>query len=397
MKRILWLALILIIAACQPQAPTGNITILDGATHLSLATDSRLPAEILTEAGITLTPADRVLINGEIGDLNQLMDCETCTLQIRRTATLTLITPDGEQIIQTAAFTVGEALTELGLHLYKADFIDPPVGTSVSDKMKITYRPARELIARVDGQIIPIRASAKTVGAALAEAGIPLIGLDASLPSESDPLPTDGQIRIIRVVEEIELIQTSIPYSLEYVASNEVELDQQEILQPGEPGLIVSRALVRYEDGEEVSRVIEDERTVREPTNQIVGYGTQYVIRTANIGGTTIEYWRLMQVYATSYSPCRSAADRCYYSTSSGKPVQQGVIGVIRDWYLAMKGQPVYVDGYGFASIEDVGGGIEGKNWIDLGYSDEDYQGWSQWVTIYFLTPAPANTIWVLE
>ncbi len=65
--------------------------------------------------------------------------------------------------------------------------------------------------------------------------------------------------------------------------------------------------------------------------------------------------------------------------------MQRGVIAVIRSWYYEMKGQAVYIPGYGYATIEDVGGGIPGKDWIDLGYSDTDYQPWHQWVTMYFL------------
>ena len=397
MKRFLWLALPLMLLACQPQSSAATIHILDGENLISLQTDSRIPAEIIAKAEIALAPADRVLVNGQVVDAATPMDCGKCAIQIRRVTTLTLVTPDGEQTIQTAAFTVGEALEEMGIQLYAADFLDPPAGTPVTDKMKIDYRPARELSVSVDGQIVQIRSSAGTVGAALSGSGIPLVGLDASQPSEFDPLPVDGQIRIIRIIETVELIQKMIPFSTEYVASNEVEIDQQEILQPGETGLTMSRVRVRYEDGKEVSRESEEERTVRQPTNQIVGYGTKYAIRTANVGGATIEYWRAIQVYATSYSPCNSGADRCYPSTASGVPVQKGVIGVIRSWYNAMQGQAVYVEGYGFATIEDIGAGIEGKDWIDLGYTDADYQVWHHWVTLYFLTPAPANTMWVLE
>ena len=397
MKRTFWFLLILLITACQPQTPPDTIHILDGEIHIAQPSNSRVPVQVLDEAGIVLAPTDRVFLNGEFIDANTEMDCKSCTIQIRRAVTLKLITPDGEQEIESAALTVGDALAELGIEVYASDFIDPPAGTSATDQMTITYRPARELAIRVDGQVIHIRASAETVGAALADAGIPLVGLDASQPSESEPLPTDGQIRIIRITESVELIQQPIPFSVEYVSSNEVEIDEQEILQPGKYGLTVSRVRVRYEDGEEVARQVEEERTVRQPSNQIVGYGTKYVIRTANVGGQTIEYWRAIQVYATSYSPCRSAADRCYPNTSSGLPVQRGVIGVIHSWYIAMQGQPVFVEGYGFATIEDVGAGIEGRNLIDLGFTDENFEPWHYWVTLYFLTPAPANTIWVLE
>ncbi len=397
MKHTLWLAIIFFLAACQPQTSLERVDILDGENHISQPVESRIPAQILESAGITLNSLDRLLVNGQFADLNTPLDCEVCTLQVRRAVIMTLVTPDGEQELITAALSIGDALTEYGIQLHTTDFLDPPAGTPATDQLKIIYRPSRPLAIHVDGQIVHIRSSAETVGGALLEGGIPLIGLDASQPSESDPLPTDGQIRVIRIVEKIELEQTETPFEIEYIPSNEIAVDEEEILEPGQTGLIVSRTRIRYEDGVEVSRVSEEERKVREPSTQVVGYGTQYVLKTAIVDGKEIEYWRAIQVYATSYSPCNSGADRCYPNTASGIPVRQGVIGVIRSWYNAMQGQAVYVPGYGQATIEDIGAGFPDKDWIDLGYSDANYQVWSQWVTIYFLPPVPANTLWVLE
>ncbi|MBT3313773.1 MAG: DUF348 domain-containing protein [Anaerolineae bacterium] len=385
MKHTLWLAIAFLLAACQAQTPSEKITIVDGEKFLSLPATSRIPAEILAENGMPLAPLDHFFVNGQIADPKTPLDCDNCVLQIRRAITMTLITPDGEHTLVTAASTIGEALNEFGIQLYTADFVDPPVGTEATDQLSITYRPSRPLAIRVDGKIVHIRSSAETVGEALLEGGIPLIGLDASQPSESEALPVDGQIHIIRIREEIELTQTEIPFEIEYIASNELAIDEEEILTAGIPGLIVRRDRVRYENGVEVSRISEEKRNVREPSTQVVGYGTQYVSKTAVVDGQEIKYWRSMQVYATSYSPCNSGADRCYPNTASGKTVQHGVIGVIRSWYNEMQGQAVYVPGYGYATIEDIGGGISGKDWIDLGYTDANYQVWSQWVTIYFL------------
>ncbi len=385
MKRIFWLALILLITACQPQTPPDIIFFIDGEEVHTLLASSRVPTEILAENDIFLNAADRVLVNGEIVDIATPMDCENCTLQLRRSVKMTLITPYEEVDFTTAAPTVGDALVELGLQLYTADLVEPPVGTRATDQLTILYTPSRQLAIRVDGQILHIRAASETVGAALIGAGIPLVGLDASQPHTSEPLPEDGQIRIIRVVEKIETEQTEIPFETEYVASNDVAIDEEKILTPGITGLIVSNTRIRYEDGVEVSREVEAERKVREASTEIIGYGTKYVIHTITVDGQELEYWRALNVYATSYSPCNSGADKCYPNTASGKQVKHGVIGVIRSWYNEMQGQAVYIPGYGYATIEDVGGGIPGKDWIDLGYSDANYQPWHHWVTIYFL------------
>jgi 3D (Asp-Asp-Asp) domain-containing protein len=96
-------------------------------------------------------------------------------------------------------------------------------------------------------------------------------------------------------------------------------------------------------------------------------------------------------MYATSYSPCGTGTGDCSYGTASGLPVQYGVVAFKRDLFNALRGSQVYVEGYGFATVADVGGGFpDGRLWIDLGYSDADYVPWSQWVTVYFLAPAPA-------
>ncbi len=265
------------------------------------------------------------------------------------------------------------------------------------DGLKITILPTQPITVSADGKSIQFNTSAKTVGEALAEARIPLLGLDHSVPAEKEPLPSDGQIKIVRVSESVQLAQKPIPFESDVQSSAEVPLDQTQILQPGETGLSVQRIRIRYEDGKEIGRLTENETMVRPPKTRILGVGTKVEIKTAVVDGREIEYWRAVQMYATSYSPCRSGADRCYPGTSSGMSLQKGVVGVRYDWYLAMGGQQLYIPGYGHAMIGDVCDGCKGKPWIDLGYSDSDWQQWNSWVTVYFLTPVPANIIYDLQ
>ena len=77
--------------------------------------------------------------------------------------------------------------------------------------------------------------------------------------------------------------------------------------------------------------------------------------------------------------------------------VQKGVAAVTSSWYNKFGGQTVYVPDYGKAVIADVGGGIAGKRWIDLAYDDDNFEGWSRETTLYFLTPVPADMVWVLQ
>lgn len=398
------LLLAFVLLACQPITPA-SITILDGDKLITLQTDKSTPASILAAAGITINANDRILINGMTAAPDQPIPDYPITLQLRRAASMKIDTPSGQQQTLSSGFTVGEALSEASLWLRAGDrashSLSAPFsslrGTFPWDETPIILIPTRTLTIISSGGQRQITSPARTVGEALAEAGIPLLGLDYSVPAENEPLPSDGQIRVVRVSESVLLAQKPIPFESELQASAEVPLDQTQILQPGEMGLSMERIRIRYEDGNEVSRLTENETLVRPPKTRILGYGTKVEIKTAVVDGVEIEYWRVLQMYATSYSPCRSGVDRCYPGTSSGESLRKGIVAMRYSWYLQMGGQPLYVPGYGFATIGDVCGGCTGKPWIDLGYSDNDWQPWSSWVTVYFLTPVPANVIHVLE
>ncbi len=398
MKRIPWSAavLILFLAACQPQ--NSRITILDGERVFTLTGAAQTVVEALTEVGVTLGPDDRLLYLGARLPLDApLPESPSLTLTIRRAVTLTLVTPGGEPLtLQTSALTVGEALTEAGFDLHAADRLDPPAETPISGDLTVSWRPSQELTVTVDGLEARIRSAADTVGQALAEAGIPLIGLDASLPSEDEPLPPDGQIRVVRVVESVALAQKSIPYGTRIELSADLELDQRALIQGGQAGLAIARIRTRSEDGVQVSQVSETEAVVRPPVDEVMGIGTKVVIRTAVVDGVTIEYWRALTLYATYYKPCIPGTTICHYGTASGLPVQKGVVAMVYPWYLLLAGERVYVPGYGAAVIADNNGAMTsaywGTYWIDLGYAETDVIDWAnKYVTVYFLTPVPAN------
>ncbi|HET6596404.1 MAG TPA: G5 domain-containing protein [Anaerolineales bacterium] len=397
MKSACVLAVVLcyFLLACQPTT-LPPVTIIDNETILTLNTNERVPSALLKQAGIPLNPSDRVLLNGLPTEIDQAITTYPITLQLRRAIPITIDSFDGEKQIQSSAFTIGEALQEASIWLRAEDRFSSPLAAPISGS-SISILPSRELNITSNGKTTSIVSSARTVGEALAEAGMALTGLDYSLPAENEPLPVDGQIRLVRVTETMQLAQKPIPFESDLQASADVPLDQTQILQPGEPGLTVQRIRIRYEDGDEVSRLTEDETLVRPPKTRILAYGTKVEVKTATVDGVQIEYWRAVQMYATSYSPCRSGTSECHSGTSSGKSLRKGMVALREDLYLALQGQQLYIPGYGFASIEDVCGGCVGRPWIDLGFSDRNFEPWHSWVTVYFLTPVPANVIYVLE
>lgn len=373
------------------------IQTLPVAQTLKLTTPERNLGSIFALAGLTIAPQDKVLVNAkQVKSGATLPYVGAYFITLKQAVTLTIQDQKQTLSIASSADTVAEALDEANIHLASADEVIPPASTPLDHPISITIRRAVPITVKLKEKTISLQSAATNVGEALVDAGLSLQGLDYSIPAASEPIPKDGTIQLVRVREEVNITQTVLPFSIEYIKSDQVELDKTDIVKKGEFGLEVTRSRIRYEDDQETLRTEETTWIAKQPQTQQIGRGTEVVIRKMDTPQGEIEYWRTVNVYATSYSPCRSGTDRCYYGTSSGLPVQHGVIGVTRSWYNLMVGQRVYVPNYGIGTIADVGGGIAGKYWIDLGYSDSDYVAWYSNVTIYLLTPVPNNIPWIL-
>ncbi len=392
----------------QPEALLGwsPVIVLDRAAQVQVSSPaglslpvlsrSRLPANLLLSAGSRLYPGDRIYWNGQaLESTVQLPPAPAYTLQLQPAVPLELTENGRTETVYTSAPDLAGALWQAGIHPSYVDNLSSPLDALLGSSNTVRYNRAVPVTIQVGSRKLTARSAEQTVGQALAGVGIALQGMDYSIPAENEPIPADGAIQVVRVREEVQLKQTAVPFSNKYVDDPNTELDQKSIIEPGQIGIQVARVRVRYENGKEVSRQTEDEWTASEPKPQVIGRGAKISVKSVDTPGGPLEYWRSMTVYATSYSPCNSGADRCYSGTSLGLPVKRGVIGVTKEWYRLLAGSQVYIPGYGKAVIADIGAGIPGTNWIDLGFSDEEYEPWHQNVTIYFLTPAP-STPWTL-
>ncbi len=362
----------------------------DGAELTFEATDRR-PGNLLALAGIQLFPGDQVFSDGRPVQVSEtLTGPGSIALHLVRAHPITLWEGSRKQVLHSTAATLGQALWEADIRLQAADELSLSLETPLDRILEVSLSRARDLTVLVGGETLNLQAAGNTVGEALAAAGLGLQGLDYSRPSEDSPLPQDGRIEIVQVREEVNIEQVPLPFETTFKPDPTLEIDNQRILKPGEFGLQAVRERVRYENNVEVSRESEAAWVAVEPKPRVMGYGTNIVVRTLDTPDGTIEYWRAVTMYATSYSPCRIFNDRCSYQTASGATLDNGIAAVLNRWYRTMGGNQVYVPGYGVASILDTGRGIPGRNWIDLGYNDEDWISWHSWVTVYFLTPVPS-------
>ena len=369
-----------------------TIAVSNGDQVTSVLTTERMAANVLEWAGVRLYPGDQVLLGSAPLAGSALLPAGAGLVQVRRAYPVTLTGQGAPPTFYSAAATLGQALWQAGVRLDPLDQLSLPLETPLDGPVSVSVVHPTQVQLTLDGKVIPFETTAQTVGQALWQAGVRLVGLDYSQPATSQPLPADGAIRVVRVRETVSLQQKDIPFQTVSQADPNTELDQRSVIQAGHTGLQVTRVRTRFEDGKQVSSQADGEWQAVAPQNRILGYGTKVVIHTTTVDGVTIQYYRAVTVYATSYSPCDSGT--CSYATASGARLAKGIIGTSLAWFNLLRGQHVYVPGYGSGVIADYG--YVGSHRIDLGYSESDYVGWHKNVTLYFLAPPPANIPWIL-
>ncbi|MDH7484816.1 MAG: ubiquitin-like domain-containing protein [Anaerolineae bacterium] len=390
----------------------------DGQT-LVQRTHARTVAQVLDEAGLRLGSHDELWLNrqpatllselpprqldgdaprfarGHVWDNHQAVPLR---LSLRRAVPITVDDGGMPFVIQTTAPTVGEALLREQITLYLGDRVMPGLGSRVSAGMRIFIQRSTPIAIRVDGHTVKTRTRQETVGDALAEQGITVVGLDRVSPPMSEPLVDNLVIEVTRVREAIEIEQEPIPFASVWVPDDNLELDHQRLDEAGAEGVTKRRLRVVYEDGLEVSRALEDVWVAQEPVARVLAYGRKIVTRTLETPEGTLVYWRKVRMAATSYSAStagKSPDHPSYGRTRLGQPMRKGIVAV--DPAVINLGTRVYVPGYGSGVAGDTGSAIKGRR-IDLGYDDNNLVLWNRWVDVYLLAPPPPRyqIKWVL-
>lgn len=376
------------------------LNVGNGINDLNFTSYQRFGGNILLDAGLRLYPGDRLRWNdSELLPSFPLDGVSELDLVLERADTFTLITenePEGK-LTHGSGKTVFDALLSAGIKVSKSMMIIPDGDAAFEPGMTIEALTLRTLQISKNGNLVTAVSAGATVGEALARAGMPLTGSDVSIPAAGEALPADGRILIVPVSDEFSVNAEPIRKETEWTANAELDLDDTRLLAEGSDGLRGTFTRVRKESGETVLEKTTSETILVQPVSEKREYGTKISVRKLETPDGPLEYYRAVNVYATSYSPCRSGTASCITGTSSGMKVQKGVIAVTSAWYNQFGGQSVYVPDYGKAVIADVGGGIPGRRWIDLAYDDDNFEGWSRETTLYFLTPVPADMVWVLQ
>jgi uncharacterized protein YabE (DUF348 family) len=398
---------------------------VDGRT-VEAHSHGRTPRAVLADAGVTLGAGDAVQVNARPWPLDQplrlvrrvvqlaggpgrsvpslaegpipesdessvdvLAEGMALVLTVERALPVTLLEDGIPYTTNLAGATIGAALAAAGMPLVAGDEVLPSAESPLVAGQVIQLKRGTPFQLVVDGQTLSVRAHAETVGEAIRLAGIDIGPEDRPEPGPETPLAAGMEVTLVRVATAVHTEEAELPFGREQRADPEAELDSVTVVQAGAPGRVSRTVRTTTENGEVTGRVVLEETVLQAPVPEIVSYGTKVVWRTIDTEQGPKQYWRKLRAYATSYSLSRSGSNPnapWYGRTRMGLQMRKGIIAV--DPKVIPLGMWLYVPGYGVGIAGDTGGGVK-RYHVDLGYDDDNYVGWHQYVDVYILDRLP--------
>lgn len=296
---------------------------------------------------------------------------------------------NGEEpmVVDVVARTVGQALEQAGIELREGDEVTPALDEPLVSGARIAVARGARVTLRVDGGALEVVVPQGTVRDALVKAGIRMGSLDRVVPSRETPLQEGMEIRVIRVTQQEVVERESIPYRTLRWAEPHLAKGEQRIVREGKEGVLETRVLLTYEDGELAHRQVLSTEVVEEPVNMIIGEGTREAVSVLETATGAYRYVDVLDMEATAYYPGpESTGEWADGLTFTGVRAGKGVVAV--DPSVIPLGTRLYVPGYGEAIAADIGGAIKGYR-IDLGFDtyEEAIQYGRKKVKVYILAP----------
>jgi uncharacterized protein YabE (DUF348 family) len=277
--------------------------------------------------------------------------------------------------VWTTSKTVKDFLKEQNIILNEHDEVQPSLNAALKKGMDITVKRAVSLTLLDGGVKKETWSTSTTVADFLTQQGVSLTELDRVEPALEDKVMENGTINVIRVEKVTDVVEEPISYAVVTNKDENLETGTEKVITEGQEGLISKEYEVTLENGKEVSRVVLNEKRLKDKQDKVVSVGTKAKpIQVASRGSGNGK-----EIYVTS-TAYTASCNGCSGTTATGVNLHANpnakVIAV--DPRVIPLGSKVYVDGYGYAIASDTGGAIKG-NKIDVFFpSKSDAYRWGR-------------------
>ena len=181
--------------------------------------------------------------------------------------------------IKTDAITVGEALARAGYELAETDIVDPAPTTMINlDNFHINIYRSRPVVVTDGKTTRRVESASYDPNTIAVDAGFTVYDGDEIEMVENTNFLEAGiatMYKIDRNGGRTITVETEIPFGEETKEDSSLDAGESKVTQEGEPGRKVTKYEVQFVDGEEVSRTLISEETVKEPVNKITTVGSK--------------------------------------------------------------------------------------------------------------------------
>lgn len=365
-----------------------NITIVIDGKEQVVSTFKDTVEEVLEENGITIAEKDKLSKN-----TNETLGKKDL-IQIDRAVPVQVSVDGDVTSYLTPEKTVGAFFETENIAVMDKDKVSASMDDEVVSGMKVSIDRAVGVTLIADGTEVTYLTPEKTVGEFFAAENVVVNELDKVSSSMEDSIENGMAITIVRVTTEVVDETQSIAFAVQEKKDNTINKGKTVVKQEGVKGERVVTKKLTFEDGVQVNEEVLSTVVVKEAVDKIVHVGTKntavYAKKpsqsalAASRGSavpSSLNYSKSFRVEATAYAG--------HNITATGtRPVRNpnGWSTIAVDRNVIALGTKVYVENYGYAIAEDVGGAIKG-NKIDLfmNSSAEAYRWGRRAVTIYIL------------
>ncbi len=307
--------------------------------------------DALAEAGIKLTAADVV----EPGKDTAIKDGMNIEIHTAKNVTIDV---DGVQTqVTSTTATVNDLLVEQGIVVTDSDIVTPAKNTTLEDNGTVTVQKAVPVTFNNGGTVVNAVTTEKTVGEFLTANNVKVEGLDRVVPAAETAITPNMQISVVRVAKATKQVQATVPFKVVQKNDPTLAQGQTKVAQEGKNGMSNQTVEVTTENGQEVGKTVVSETVVTPSTDKIVLVGTKQ----ETMSGYTVA--KTFTVKSTAYTPAESVRGITATGINIKKNPNMKLIAV--DPKVIPLGSKVWVEGYGIAIAADTGGAIKG-NKIDV-------------------------------
>ncbi len=331
----------------------------NGETLLEVSTHSKTIGELFEKHDYVVSEYDKVLPSLD----TEIVDGMTIEWEQAKEV---IVSVDGSQSsLWTTEKLVKNILEEANIEVAENDLVSIGLDTEVGADNKIDIQKAFQ-VTLVDGlEERQVWSTSTTVANFLKQQEISLGEFDRIDKELEYVITPDEKIAVVRVEKVTDVVEESIAFATEKKNDSSILKGKEKVVTAGQNGTVERTYEVLKENGQVISKTLQGENILSNPTTKVVAVGTKVVTASVSRNNSSEpEKGKEFYVTSTAYTPY---CNGCSGTTATGINLRSNtdlkLIAV--DPNVIPLGTKVWVEGYGNAIAGDTGGAIKG-NKIDI-------------------------------